>query len=99
MSWTETNDKEIQEYLVRLKNKQKEIQPILNHVEIIINNTRNIQTKIQTSYTVDKGQRIQRIVKLKPKDKWGDEMTDEYRLEVKNEILVKINELLGEPDE
>jgi len=98
MSWTETDDVEIQASLERLYDKQKEIKPILNHIEIIINNTRNIQTKIQTSYAVDKGQRIKRIVKLKPKDKWGDKMTDEYRLKVKNEILVKINDLLGEPD-
>ena len=96
MSWTETNDEEIQEYLDRLENKQKEIQPILNLVEIIINNTRKIQTRIQKSYTIEQGQRIERITKLKPKDKWGDEMTDEYRLEVKAECLVKINELLGE---
>jgi len=96
VSWTETDDDDIQEYLDRLENKQKEIQPILHLVEIIINNTKRIQTRIQKSYAIEKGQRIQRITKLKPKDKWGDEMTDEYRLEVKNECLVKINELLGE---
>ena len=99
MSWTEENDTEIQECLDRLQNKQKEIQPILNLIEISINNTRQIQTRTQISYTIEKGQRIQRITKLKPKDKWGDEMSDEYRLKVKNECLVKINELLGEPDE
>ena len=96
MSWSETDDIELQEYIVRLQVKQKELQSQLIPIDIIINNVKQIQTRETKSYT-DK--REQKIIKILPKDKWGNEMTDEYRLEVKNECLAKMNELLGEPDE
>ena len=60
---------------------------------IIINNSKNIQTR--TLPNIAKEEHI----KILPKDKWGDEMTDEYRLEIKNECIAKTIELLGEPDE
>jgi len=32
-------------------------------------------------------------------NKWGKDMKDKERLEIKNECIVKTNELLGESDE
>ena len=96
MSWSETDDIELQKYLDRLQNKQKELQLELTPIDIIINNAKQIQTRETKSYT-DK--REQKIIKILPKDKWGDEMTDEYRLKIKNECESKTIELLGDPDE
>ncbi len=100
MAWNENDDKEVTEHLDRLQQNQKKLQLISNPSEIIINNLRNIQTKTQFgAHTVVDNERIQQKIKINPKDKWGDEMTDEYRLQVKNECIVKTIELLGEPDE
>ena len=92
MSWTEDDDTELQAYLDRLIDQQKELQSQLIPLAIIINNSKSIQTRTLPNIAKEE------YIKILPKDKWGDEMTDEYRLKVKNEILVKINELLGEPD-
>jgi len=99
MSWTDNDDKEVQENLDRLQDKQKEFQLITNPMEIIINNLRKIQTKTQISYTVVNGERIQQTKKIKPIDEWGDNMTDKDRLEDKSECIAKTIELLGASDE
>lgn len=96
MSWTETDDSELQEGLDRLTVKQKELQDMITSLQVLINNTTKIKTREATSYT-NKRERI--ITKILPKDKWGEEMTDEYRLKVKDECITKTNELLGKPDE
>lgn len=87
MSWSETDDKDIQENLIKLQIKQKELQSQLNPINIIINNANQIQTRERPFHKTG-GQ------KIIPKDKWGDDMTDEYRLRVKNEIITKTKELL-----
>ena len=93
MSWTETDDIELQESLDRLYSKQQELQSQLSPLGIIINNSKSIQTR--TLPNIGK----EEYIKILPQDKWGDEMTDEYRLEIKNECIAKTIELLGEPDE
>ena len=93
MSWTETDDIELQESLDRLYSKQQELQSKLSPLEIIINNSKSIQTRTLPNIAKEE------YIKIPPKDKWGDEMTDEYRLKVKDECIAKMNELLGEPDE
>lgn len=96
MSWTETDDAELQACLDRLLNKQKELQAILTPVGIIINNTKQIQSREIKSYTEN---REQKITKISPKDQWGEDLTYEARLEIKNQCIAKTTELLGEPDE
>ncbi len=94
MVWTEEDDLELQECLDRLQIHQKKLQDTLTPIGVIINNTKSIQTKILPSYTKNKEPLL-----IPPKDKWGEIMTDENRLEIKNQCIVKTNELLGEPDE
>jgi len=94
MAWAETDDTELQEYLDRLQDKQKELQSQLTPLGTIINNTKSIQTKTLPSYVKEEESII-----ILPKDKWGEIMTDEYRLKVKDECIAKTIELLGEPDE
>lgn len=93
MAWTETDDIELQESLDRLYSKQKELQAQLTPLQTIINNSKSIQTR--TLPNIGK----EEYIIILPKDKWGDEMTDEYRLKVKDECIAKTIELLGEPDE
>jgi len=93
MSWSDTDDAELQECLDRLQTKQKELQSQLNPVEIIINNTRQIQSRNLTSYTE---KRKRKITKILPKDKWNNDMKDTDRLRIKGECIVKTNKLLGE---
>lgn len=100
MIWEEDDDKDVQKYLDRLQAKQKELQLITNPMEIIINNFRKIQTKTKLGeYTVVDNERIQKKIKMKPQDMWGNEMTDDLRLQIKKECIAKTKELLGEPDE
>ena len=89
MSWSETDDIELQEYLDRLQAKQKELQAQLIPLGTIINNAKSIQTRILPSHVEGEESII-----ILPKDKWGEEMTDEYRLKVKDECIAKTNELL-----
>lgn len=95
MSWSETDDTEIQENLDRLQDKQKELQVKLTPIGTIINNIKNIQTRISPSF-VKEGEEP---IKILPKDKWGEDMTDTVRLQIKKECIDKTIELLGEPDE
>lgn len=100
MEWGENDDNEVQENLDGLQAKQKELQLILNPIEITINNLIKIQTKTRFgAYTVVDNERIQEKIEIKPKDEWGDDMTDEARLKDKDECIAKTIELLGEPDE
>lgn len=96
MSWTETDDTELQECFDRLVEEEKELQSQLTSVGVLINNTREIQKREVISYTEDKAKRVTTIL---PKDKWGVDMTDEYRLTTKDECISKTNELLGVVDE
>lgn len=92
MAWTETDDTELQACLDRLYDKQKALQSQLTPMGLIINNAKSIQTKISPSF-VKEG--FQSIIIL-PKDKWGNEMADEYRIKIKEECMTKTIELLGE---
>lgn len=96
MLWIDTDDAELQACLDRLLKQQKDLQSQLTPLGIIINNTKQIQTKEVTSFTQN---REREITKILPKDKWGEDMADTVRLQIKNECIVKTNELLGEPDE
>ena len=93
MAWTETDDIELQETLDRLYSRQQELQSQLSPLAIIINNSKSVQIRTLPNSAKEE------YIKILPKDKWGDEMTDEYRLKIKNECVTKANELLGEPDE
>lgn len=95
MSWSETDDTKVKECIIRLQVKQKELQSQLNPFGIIINNAKGIQSRERRSLNE---KREQVMIKILPKDKWGADMTDKYRLRVKNEIIAKTNELLGKPD-
>ena len=95
MSWTEIDDKEIQECCDRLIEKQKELNPQIEALQVILNKTVEIQTREIVSYN-DKKEKI--TTKVPPKDKWGEDMTDEYRLVIKDECISKTNELLGAED-
>jgi len=96
MVWTDTDDEELQECYDKLIKRQKELNPQMQAVQVIINNTAQIQTRRVISYN---GKREQLVEKIKPKDKWGEDMTDEYRLQIKEECITKTNELLGTKDE
>lgn len=89
MVWTEQDDKDVQECLDKLVGKQLELQAQLTPLSIIINNTRNIQTVETIKYTTKN-----KMIKIKPKDQWGNEITDEVRLKTKNECMEKTTELL-----
>ena len=93
MTWTDNNDKEVQECLNRLLVEQKELESKLRPIGIIINNTRIIQSREFTSFNE---KREQIITKILPRDQWGNDMTDDIRLKIKNECIAKTNELLGE---
>ncbi len=93
MSWTETDDTEIQKCLDRLLVEQKKLESKLRPIGIIINNTRKIQSGESTTFN-KKRERI--ITKIPPKDKWGNDMKDTDRLKIKNECIAKTKELLGE---
>ena len=96
MSWTEEDDAELEESYNRLSAAQKELESQMIPINVIITNIGKIKSKQFTSYN-DKRESI--ITKIPPKDKWGNDMTDEDRLKVKDECIAKTMELLGEPDE
>ena len=95
MSWTETDDDELQECHNRLINAQKALEAQLIPIRVILDNTVKIQTITHASYN-DKHQKI--ITKILPKDRWGKEMTDKNRLVIKEECISKTDALLGEAD-
>ena len=90
MSWTEDDDTELQAYLDRLIDQQKELQSQLIPLAIIINNSKSIQTRTLPNIAKEE------YIIILPKDKWGEIMTDEYRLQIKKECIDKTIELLGE---
>ena len=96
MSWTEIDDDQLQVCYNRLTTKQKELAVLLEPIQVIINNTVKIQSRTHTSYN-DKREQITTIVL--PKDRWGKDMTDEYRLIEKDRCISETNELLGVEDE
>lgn len=100
MSWTETDDNKLQANLERLQNEQKNLQSQLNPIETIINNIRRIQSRVEKrmvqKVVEDVTVKEEETIIILPKDKWGEEITDEYRLKVKDECMVKTNELLGD---
>lgn len=93
MSWSITDDEKIQECRDRLMIKYKELQSQLKPTEVIINNITQIQSRDVISYN-DKREKI--TTKVIPKDKWNEDMTDKYRLKIKDECISRTNELLGE---
>lgn len=95
MSWTETDDNELEESYNRLSAAQKELESQMSPINITITNIAKIKTKQSISYN-DKREII--IIKILPQDKWGNDMTDEYRLKIKDECIAKTIELLGESD-
>lgn len=96
MGWEEKDDLSLETHLSRLIEKQQELQPKLRLLEIAINNIREIQTKVQTVRINDKGQNDIKIIKINPKNRWGDELTDKFRLDTKLKCFEKTRELLGE---
>lgn len=89
MVWSEKDDKDVQECLDKLIKKQVELQSQLTPLITIINNTKKIQTLEKVNYTTKN-----EIIKIKPKDQWGNEVTDADRLKTKNECIAKTSELL-----
>lgn len=96
MSWKNTDDAELQACLDRLLKQHKKIESQLSPIENIIRNTKQIQTRELTTFNE---KRERQITKIAPKDKWGETMADDVRLEIKNQCIAKTIELLGEPDE
>lgn len=96
MSWTDDDDTKQQEYLDKLMVKQQELQDTINPIQAIINILRGNQTKVQISYVVEDGEKVESETKIIPKDKWGDDRTDEARLEIKDQCITKTDELLAE---
>ena len=96
MSWTETDDAELEASYDRLSAAQKELESKISPINVIITNIAKIKSKQSISYN---DQREQIITKIPPKDKWGDDMADETRLQTKNECITKTIELLGEPND
>lgn len=94
MSWTETDDTELKECYDRLREKQRELEAQLKPIMVIVTNAAKIQTKDGTVYTDKPLSKV-----ILPKDKWGEDMTDEYRLKTKDECITKTNELLGVENE
>ena len=62
MAWTETDDIELQESLDRLYSKQQELQSQLSPLVIIINNTKQIQSREIKSYTQNREIKITKII-------------------------------------
>lgn len=96
MSWTETDDTELEESYDRLSAAQKELESQIRPINVIITNIVKIKSKQFTTYD---SKREPIITKIIPKDKWGEDMTDEDRLQIKGECTAKTIELLGVPDE
>jgi len=96
MSWTETDDTELEAIYDRLREKQRGLEFALKEVMVIITNAVKIKT-IQNLTVNTKHEQI--TTKILPKDKWGEDMTDEYRLKIKDECITKTNELLGVENE
>lgn len=92
MSWTETDDKELQECYEKLIAAQKGLEAQIQPIKVIIANVTKITIRQVTSYN---NKRKQITTKILPKDKWGEKMADEYRLKVKDECITKTNEILG----
>jgi len=93
VSWTDEDDAELEASYNRLSAAQKELESQLSPINVIITNIAKIKSKQSISYN-DKREQI--ITKIPPKDKWGEDMTDETRLQTKNECITKTIELLGE---
>lgn len=94
MVWNESDNTILQECLDRLVAKQREFQLLLTPIDIILKNLKQIQIRETISFT-DKKEQV--IIKIKPKDRWGNQMNETDRQKIKNEIVTKTNELLGEP--
>lgn len=92
MVWMESDDDELLKCYDKLIAAQRKLEAQIQPIQVIINNTAKIQSRQVTSYN-DKLERI--TTKILPKDQWGQDMTDEYRLIIKDECISKTNELLG----
>jgi len=93
MAWTDSDDDHLKESEDRLLEKQKELESQLIPIKTILNNIAKIKSREFTSYN-EKRELL--VKKIKPKDKWGKDMTDKDRLKTKDECIEKTNELLGE---
>ena len=96
MSWSETDDTELEASYNRLRVEQGELETKLKSVMVIITNAVAIKNKSGVIYNDNN---IPEIGTILPKDKWGEDMTDEYRLKIKDECITKTNELLGVENE
>jgi len=91
MSWTETDDTELEECYARVKEAQIDLEAKMIPINVIIANASKIKSKQIITYN-DKREQI--ITRIPPKDKWDEDMTDEYRLKTKDECITKTDELL-----
>jgi len=96
MSWTDTDDDQLKESEDKLFEKQHELNAQLIPIRTILSNITQIESKESKFFN---GEQKIEITKIKPKDKWGEDMTDEYRLKIKDECITKTNELLGVDNE
>lgn len=89
MGWTDKNDAELQDCYNKLRENEGKLQSQLGPIMLILNNITQIQTK---KLIASKDNQVTKII---PKDLWGKDMTDEYRLKIKDECVKRTNELLG----
>lgn len=92
MGWEENDDNEVQICIDKLIKEETELLSKLRPIRNILGNIKQIQTT--ESSRMHDG--IRETSKNKPRDKWGEEMTDEYRLETKNECITRTTGLLGD---
>lgn len=89
MVWTDKNDSELQDCYNKLKENEKKLQSQLEPIRLLLNNI----TQIQTGQWIASKDRT--VTKIIPKDLLGKDMTDEYRLKIKDECVKRTNKLLG----
>jgi len=83
MPWTENDNGKLAKYMEKLENKKRELDEKLGR----INNLRKVGGKIQTRIITSRGEpdkngKVQDVIKtIKPKDTFGVELSDDYRLD------------------
>jgi len=98
MVWTESNDIEVATCIKKLENKAN----ILNEKLAKINNLRKIAGNIKTrTMLVEKEPDKEGKIKtekqiIKPKDDFGIELTDSYKLEQLSKLVTATDEEIGD---
>ncbi len=92
MVWTDKDDDELESCHQKVKDKIEELKQTLSPAEGLLKNIQMIQTIPALLSSSD-----QKIIVPKkiPKDLWGNDMTNERRLKIKDECIKRTKKLVG----